>query len=839
MNIVGVLCDLEQSSSIFFDVFEDIAMKCCLQIINEAGDQHLDFSTNSHSIDFNFGYFNIIQNYMAFDLIPGPIQTMSLEELDLQSQARIEQFFNDKQIKIIALLRAFLHRTNTKLLTLFLLDLQKKLSESQNISLWCCCVSILQTIPFVDIPDALIDTLVDNKFVFNPSVNIFEIEMEKMKTESQLRTIFIKTLLSLHTIKIKNLFIKCSSHPALFTEICSRILTFVSFSDLHDFFDTSIVDLFAVILTNCLTSFSFYSLKDQKEQNKNEANQKYQKENENGKDLTQREKEFNQKENELIPKEKENELSQKDQKEKDLTQKEKENESIPKELEKENENRKEFNQKDQKENENRKDLTQGEKENENGKDLTQKENGMNVVYKVWSSLMFFIISVFDDENMINLFMNSMLFSQVFLAHSFSKYIHYQVINITKKLLIQQNQQNFLASDNVTQFCYLLLDNNLPIAFEFIDLLQEVISHRPKSTSIFSQLLPSVLQYFNKNSKKEIVQPVLSFILSLSMYNQNLEFTSEQIRKLSISIRESEKSEGSQDTTITTLISIIANSRSINQTNAFVIKKPALIQVLLSASFSRLDSIIQMFNTLCKYSIYNRIQCHNGDLDLFLIEALKNYPNSFSHYGIDYPQNFQQETIDQFVIPTITMLMETKCSLQTAERFISLAIPKKNNIFPALASEYILKLNNMLSSAPLTPQIYDCFTNGKTMYKYEHLPISILKEGFTFTTKIMIDKAMCDRNYEPVIFRCNLGHNMEILVFVSNNSLLCDVHFEGKDNTATFTNAFQSCVWFQFAITFLPYKEESYRVVFSHDKDQNDMFIVRKPNFKSEEWTLEI
>ena len=720
LNIIGVISDIDQNQSMI-NIFVSMANKACSEII-QAKTSSLELHETREYYMFTPKKINIPKDQEIFSLVPETIIEPNIEKLVDASNTRIESFFNDEQLRIIGIIRGFLHRTCSQPTLSFLFQLEKDLVNEGDkvVDLWCVSVAIIQAIPFVEIPDLLINTMINHSKVFDPSINIFEVDIDEMKNESRLRSLFIKTLLQFQSKKIKNLLINASAFPALFVEICCRILALVDFEDLTQFFDSSIADLFGYVMNTCIASL-------------------------------------------------------------------------------------------------------GDEKNE-------------IPLKVWSGLFFFIITVFDDDATIQLFMSSYSFSHMFLSYLFSEHMHSRIQTIVKRFLISQNPTT-LSIDHITQFCYMLLESSSPYVFEFVDLLQEVISHKSELTTVFSQLLPSVLNFLTKNHQRENVQPVLSFILCLSM-NIELRFTSEQIRKLGTAIREAEP-EGSSVQTITSLISIISNSKSSTQSGVFVIRKPALIQVLLSSSFSCLDSIIQMFYSLCKYSIYNRTQCHIGELDLFLIDALMKYPNGFSHAGIDYPKNFKQSTVDECIIPLLTIIFETKCSLQTVERFISLALPNVERVFPEHANDCILKLNSLLSSAPLTPKIFEVFQHGKPKYVFQHLPISILENGFTFIANIMFDKALAERKKEPVIFSADAGNNTEILLFSNNCNILCDVHQGDKDNTATFTNEFKSCQWYHFAVTFINVNDEKYRVVYTPGKEQSEIFIAVKPTYTVQEWTLEV
>ena len=297
------------------------------------------------------------------------------------------------------------------------------------------------------------------------------------------------------------------------------------------------------------------------------------------------------------------------------------------------------------------------------------------LYTVWSTLFFYAVSSAENPALNNMFFSSLEFTSALLQHLWHKPLQNLIFTLLRKYLTQPDSvlgsiANF--SDGLLRGALVTDDERYhAIAVELVESLEGAMKHKQDIVKELSKITPSILSFLLKFPTKDLLNCTMDFLLLVSFNCEGFSFSHKTMLELGETIRFMEK-DGLSETTMNFLMSLIAGNK--NTMNSFIIRNPSFILLILNASSDDISDLIANFYELCKFSIYNCIQCHKSEIDMVLIQLLYAYPRPFKFMDCMFHCTFTLEQIHEIVIPFLSLIFTYSCSPQTVERFIGLIVP---------------------------------------------------------------------------------------------------------------------------------------------------------------------
>ncbi|OHT16839.1 hypothetical protein TRFO_12933 [Tritrichomonas foetus] len=481
--------------------------------------------------------------------------------------------------------------------------------------------------------------------------------------------------------------------------------------------------------------------------------------------------------------------------------------------------------------------------------MAENTSDMNQVFSAWSTILVCVNDLLNDQSTSIPFFSSFEFVNIFMRHFFHPSIRPLVFSTFRKYLLQPNA----VLGEVAQFClsiyhYALYDNENfhSLMTELLACLEDAIIHHQEILKELSIITPALLSFFLHFPTKELLKNTLNFLLLVSFNIDNFSFSHDEMLSLGKTIRGME-SEGLSENTFSTLLSLLAGTKITNLSQSFAIKNPSFILLILNVSADDISQSVQFFYRLCKYSIFNCVQCHKGELDLLLIELVKNYPNSYEFLDCTFNSSLTKDELSSVVIPLLSLIFTYQCSPQSIEKFIGLVVPtiepkqsnfdetdffsaygKVNTSFSPFADD---ALNKLITTVSNLHELHYVFTPNSSPLVYDKIHIEDISNGFSFSCYLMVDSAVSqDFSEKPIIFRIKDEKDSMLTLYSTGTTLLCEIKSDWGSSSASLTTEFPSCEWMMITITIRRKNECLLWLDFAANKDQGPPFTIRDPNF---------
>lgn len=460
------------------------------------------------------------------------------------------------------------------------------------------------------------------------------------------------------------------------------------------------------------------------------------------------------------------------------------------------------------------------------------QNHSEAAMKSWATLIIFMFNIMDspDGCMKAFIVNK--FTEIFLFHAFHEPYRQNVFNYLKRYLLQVPSQSSLSI--IAHFALSIFretvtadDEFQTVAIDFLACIESAISHTNEIVQPFTIMVPAMISFFLEHPSQNLLSLILSMIVKMNLTNFSL--TIEESYQLAQSIYLMEP-EGLSEQTFSKLISLLTTNKSVSMnTTKFVITNSCFIQLIFLISSNDIKNHVKFFDELCDYSTYNRIQCHNGQLDILLIELVQNYPNSFEFNQCTFKNTFTTQEIEELVIPLITKILYVRSSPVSIEKFIGLAVPNEKGVFPQFSDI----IADQLNLPPLGPRIRYVYTPKCVPREFDPIPIESIDAGFTFSCYLNVDQALAPfTTGQPVLLKLADDKGSYFMIFVSGAYIFCEFNLQNTTSSAPLTTVIPSCEWFMITCV-LKEKEKDptkYELTFALNKEQTVLLHVGKPDF---------
>ena len=358
-------------------------------------------------------------------------------------------------------------------------------------------------------------------------------------------------------------------------------------------------------------------------------------------------------------------------------------------------------------------------------------------------------------------------------------------------------------------------------------------------SIFQPIIEPICVFLTNSPSSEFLKQSLDFFLQSYMCIPQFSMTQNQIHAISAAIQLLYGLE-QNESIITSIIGMCALSRSVRMPSMMILQRPELILLFLSIFRTQesTKSALLFIEKLCKHSIRNRIMCNFGEVDLLLLEAVKNYPNPFEFRSINFELKFSESDIDNLIFPIVTLIASQSSSPQVAAKFISLATPI-GKTFPKFAINSFTAISKCISDSssyptPKTPLGLaepEVFIHGITGDK--------IKNGFTAVFWLRVDVPYAQAiNKHQLIFSLLDEGTAAIKVFISGSTIILKILTPRGVSSALLTSTFPSCQW---SLVTLVYKPKPRQTTFEYiiNGSHPASFFVSYPSFSDAELEVKL
>ena len=502
--------------------------------------------------------------------------------------------------------------------------------------------------------------------------------------------------------------------------------------------------------------------------------------------------------------------------------------------------------------------------------MSKKSNDWEQVHTAWSTVFTCVHDLLSNPATAPPFFSSFDFINVYMRHFFHPTLRPLVFSSLQRYLLLPN--SYIAS--IAQFCLSLFQFGLSsdnqfhsIITELLACLEDAIVHKQEILHELSVIIPALISFFLNYPSKELLKSTLNFLLLASFNINDFMFSHDEMLSLGKTIRSMENRELS-DNTFSILLSLLAGTKITNSSQAFTIKNPSFILLIMIVFAEDVSRPILFFHMLCKYSIFNCIQCQKGELDLILIELIRNFPEQFTYLDCVFKSSFSKNDLSSIVIQLLSLIFEYQCSPQSFEKFIGLMVPIHNSKSERIMASYSIEKDNiyqyndvfssfndedvsfpqfsdevmnlLIQNMTNIRELHYVFTPNCDPIKFNDINFDEIENGFTFACHLMVDSAISqDFSEKPLLFKIKDASKAAIVVYATGSSLLCEIFSSLGNISVSLTTELPSCQWVMITIT-IRRKNESYLLLeFSSNKSPRPPFTIRDPHFTGAKLSVQI
>lgn len=464
-----------------------------------------------------------------------------------------------------------------------------------------------------------------------------------------------------------------------------------------------------------------------------------------------------------------------------------------------------------------------------------EEDLYKIVQQARSTLFIFLFALIDSSSTKYRCYSSSSLTTGFLSRVFEASLQAPIISSIKQFL--SNFEPIQVAQTV-QFIGGLIDvcrrnqKHEKLALELLSCVNDSIGHNPKIAVVCDTILEPVTLYITKRPSKDFLSQTLQLFSQLSLNNDHFQLNLSEAQLLSCAIKQQDNDD---EQTMLRLIGIMARSRSANDKSMFFVHVPMFVLLFFSIvdTEEKCHKYLKLFNDLCHHSIYNCIQCHKCEFDLFLLEVIKNVNKKFSFRGFEFNFIVSDQDMKEVVIPLVNYIEGYISSPQFVHKLIETLIGFSNYSFELMNS-----FSQTASVFTTQPQI--CLMSG--FYNYyasvSDVRAEDISKGFTIQMTALIDTYYSQSSSsQPLLFSItDATHGF--YVYIQGSSVVAQITHQsgGKENisSAPLVSSFPPCVWKTFSIILSPSTIENQpsKIIFSFDDSKEETFTAKYVPFQN-------
>lgn len=474
---------------------------------------------------------------------------------------------------------------------------------------------------------------------------------------------------------------------------------------------------------------------------------------------------------------------------------------------------------------------------------------LSTIQEARSTIFLFIFAILENTQIAAKCFASSVFASGFLSRILDRSLETPIIAALRNLFMKYESTDLSDLEAPIGFLCGIIDvckshndkeRHDNVVLDLLLCIDESMQHNPSVSPVFVPFISSATQYVITHPSTSVLRQTLH-IYSQLLLSSKVSLARYQIQQLSMAIRTADGEHPSEET-LFGLIGMISRSRSVNTNSMFFIHEPLIILLLFSViqTYEETIKYIQLFTDLCHHSAYNCIQSHRGELDLVLLELIRNFPNSYTFRGCEFNLKVTEDDIKKRVLPLISAISLYSCSPQTAHKIISIITPKNKTEFPKFSSEIMSLLSSSLSCLTQNPKVSIPLGYKNSFILIKSIHTSQLAHGFTYQCSIIIDSPYSLISpKKPIILFLTDDYTTQIYFYFHGNSVICRIISAQNTSFAALANNLPSCKWLTATITIQHFEDNTSAVTFATNEMTYASYSVILPPFKDGLLTMQL
>lgn len=462
------------------------------------------------------------------------------------------------------------------------------------------------------------------------------------------------------------------------------------------------------------------------------------------------------------------------------------------------------------------------------------------VQQARSTIFIFLFALIDNNSTKFRCFSSSSLTTGFLSRVFEPSLQEPIISSIKQFLL--NFESSQVSQTI-QFIGGLIDvcrrnkKHEKLALELLSCVNDSISHNPKIADVCDTMLEPITLYVTERPSSDFLSQTLQLYLQLSLNNNDFQLNLSQAQLLSRAIKQQCIDD---ENTMLRLIGIMARSRSATEKSMFFIRMPMLVLLFFSIieNEEKCHKYLKMFNDLCHHTIYNCIQCHKGEFDLFLLQIIKNYNQKFTFRGFEFNFVVSESDIKEIIIPLLNYIECYISSPQFLHKLIETLIDFSKYSFDLMNS--FSQTSSVFTNQPRIALMSGFYDNYALINDVRSEDI---QNGFTIQMTVQIDTFYSQTSSSlPLLFSItDATHGF--YAYIQGSSLVAQISYQVGDkeklSSAALVSSFPPCIWKTFTIILHPVENQPSKITFAFDDTKEETFTANYMPFSSGPLNIQI
>lgn len=312
------------------------------------------------------------------------------------------------------------------------------------------------------------------------------------------------------------------------------------------------------------------------------------------------------------------------------------------------------------------------------------------------------------------------------------------------------------------------------------------------------LINPLISIFKKIPDSSTLKTMLDMLFAVVQHSESLDLSDGRFLSMAQIIQQVEDSKPSESTVLR-LFNILSNSSTTTIGKAFIIKAPALIPLIIVATYKS-DIYIQVldfFLKLAECSDNNSVMMHEGDLPIILINQLR---GKFDYKGFIFERSYTSEEINDHVFPLLLAIMKVKSSC-TVDRHLFKLIMPENGVFPSLSVPVLKLMNSIITAKENDPNPQYEILRNDSLIDYPNIPFEKMNQNLFIKILLKVDsKFATNSTFSLFSFEDESNPKCTLDFYILVDTLVVRYYKQNVRSTATVIKKIPDNEWTKLSIS---------------------------------------
>lgn len=365
--------------------------------------------------------------------------------------------------------------------------------------------------------------------------------------------------------------------------------------------------------------------------------------------------------------------------------------------------------------------------------LRQRKTTCGDEDRVHSVLLSTLLTILEDTKMAILCFTHVTFSTSLINLCFDKDFSQTAVDFFTSCLSKFET----LPDGFVTFLSVLLstcaangDNShfCELGSQLIKGVNQALSHNPRHGVAFSGVLQSCLKFAKMSQTKEDFELVMTMFTLVTQSQKELTLTDEVFGSI-LDIRKSVEGDSPSDNFVLACLNLMNASTNLSLELLFSIENVDVIPLLFCSycDSPNVSYCIDLFQRLCSFSVSNILACHNGKLDVLLLDSLN---GAFEFRNKPMKFTFTNEGRD-IALRLISTIVSVRSSVEVDRKFLKLLVSHDLEV----SKRALMTLHELFSN---DQSVNNELWSPHPMYELDGAFGRELHNGFAFSCYLKVD-----------------------------------------------------------------------------------------------------